>query len=497
MILMELYIALFLFSVLTFFSDRYARTYSLIISGGFLMLFLFYFSYRYWGLSAVHGALETIPISSAYGFNFSLQSSGLSAALVVVSIFVIFAAVFVSAGNYSSVFYGLIMLTMAGLVGLLLSANLLFFYIFWEVVLVPVYFLIGLYGTRKPDSVSLKFFVYTHIGSVLMLLSFFSLYTYYFYETSGSFSMSISSLMSPALFQTMPVFWRGFVFFGLFVAFLVKLPSFPLHSWLPDSYETAPYPVTIVLAGALSIMGGYGFFGILLPVAGVIPQSFLLAIIILGILSLIYFSLTAMSQLSMKRMIAYASAAAMGFVTISFGAGVLELQNSASPAIYNLAFAGGMYQILVHGLIMAFIFSSLYYITKSTGKEMIGSLGGIFREAPIISSFLLAGLLASLGLPGMAGFVAEFSVLAGIYSELGLWILLIIFAMLITASYHIWMAQRTLFGPYNEKLGNISDATVSASAILTVMMLAIIFLGVFPHSVFELFTNYASGVVIP
>ncbi|MCL4315050.1 MAG: NADH-quinone oxidoreductase subunit M [Candidatus Thermoplasmatota archaeon] len=497
MLMMELYIALFLLSVVTFLSGKNAKVYSLAVSGAFLLIFLFYFSYRYWGLSAVHGTLQTIPISPAYGFNFSLQSSGLSAVLVVIATFVIFAAIFVSSGNYSQVFYGLIMLTMSGLIGLLLSANLLFFYIFWEVVLVPVYFLIGLYGNRRSDTVSLKFFVYTHIGSVLMLLSFFSLYTYYFYETNGSFSMSISSLMNPALFETMPVFWRGFVFFGLFVAFLVKLPSFPLHSWLPDSYETAPYPVTIVLAGALSIMGGYGFFGILLPVVKVIPQGFLLALIVLGIISLIYFSLSAMSQLSMKRMMAYASAAAMGFVTISFGSGAIELQNSFSPSLYNLAFAGGMYQVLVHGLIMAMIFSSLYYVTKSTGKEMIGSLGGIFRGAPVISSFLLVGLLASLGLPGMAGFVAEFSVLAGIYGEIGMWILLIIFAMLITASYHIWMAQRTLFGPYNEVLGNIHDAGASSSAILTVMMLAIIFLGVFPHSVFELFTNYASGVVIP
>ncbi len=494
MLLLYLYISLFVLTVGTFFGGKYAKPYALIVTGLYFLIFLIYFISKFYTLNGVFNSMQSIPISSYYGFDFSLQLSGFSALLVLLSVAVTFIAVYISGTRYGKVFFGLEMLTMAGLVGLLLSANVLFFYIFWEVVLIPVYLLIGVFGKKNADSISLKFFVYTHIGSVLMLLSFFSLYTYQ-YENTGTFTMSISALLTPSLINSMPVFWRGFVFFGLFVAFLVKLPTFPLHSWLPDSYESAPYPVTIILAGALSIMGGFGLFGIMLPVISVVPASFSTVLIILGIVSLIYFSLAAMSQPSMKRMMAYASAAAMGFVTISFGTSALEIQNSVYSANYILDVTGGMYQILVHGLIMAFIFASLYYISRSTGKEMIGSLGGIFREAPILSAFLLAALLASLGLPGMAGFVAEFSVLAGIFPEVGMWIMLIIFAMLITASYHIWMAQRTLFGPYNENLGNISDSTPGSSVILTIIMMAIIILGVFPHYAFQLLSSYASGVI--
>lgn len=494
MLLLELYISMFILAAATFFTGRFSRPYALVVSGFYFLAFLVYSISQFYSLNGGFSAAETILISPYYGFNFTLQVSGFSALLVLLSLGVIFVAIFISDSRHGRVFFGLEMLTMAGLVGLLLSSNVLFFYIFWEVVLIPVYFLIGIFGGRNADSVSLKFFVYTHIGSVLMLLSFFSLYSYQ-YNNTGTFAMSLSSLVTPSLFQSMPEFWRLFVLFGFFVAFLVKLPSFPLHSWLPDSYEIAPYPVTIILAGALSIMGGYGLFGILLPVVSIMPYAFSVTLVVLGIVSLIYFSLAAMSQLSMKRMMAYASAAAMGFVTVSFGTSALEIQGNIYASNYMLDITGGMYQIMVHGLIMAFIFASLYYISRSTGKEMIGSLGGIFREAPILSSFLLAALLASLGLPGMAGFVAEFSILAGIYPEVGFWILLIIFGMLITASYHIWMAQRTLFGPYNENLGSIPDSSTASSAILVILLIIIVFLGVFPHYAFQLLSSYASGVI--
>ena len=220
---------MFILAAGTFFTGRFSRPYALVVSGVYFLAFLIYSISQFYSLNGGFSAAETILISPYYGFNFTLQVSGFSALLVLLSLGVIFVAVFISDSTHGRVFFGLEMLTMAGLVGLLLSSNVLFFYIFWEVVLIPVYFLIGVFGGRNADSVSLKFFVYTHIGSVLMLLSFFSLYSYQ-YNNTGTFSMSLSSLVTPSLFQSMPEFWRLFVLFGFFVAFLVKLPSFPLHS---------------------------------------------------------------------------------------------------------------------------------------------------------------------------------------------------------------------------------------------------------------------------
>ncbi|HLH86058.1 MAG TPA: proton-conducting transporter membrane subunit, partial [Thermoplasmataceae archaeon] len=242
-------------------------------------------------------------------------------------------------------------------------------------------------------------------------------------------------------------------------------------------------------AGGLSLMGGYGLFGILIQIAPVLSSGFLWLLISLGIASMVYFSLSAMMQRSLKRMMAYASAGAMGFVTLSFGAGLLSTSYNRT-----LELSGGMFQVIAHGLIMSLVFAALYFIRINTGRESIPTLGGIFREAPVVSTFLLAGLMASLGLPGMAGFIGEFSVLIGSFQIIGWLILIVIFAMIITASYHIWAAQRSLYGPYNETIGPIKDVGVSQLAVLSWLLVTIIILGVLPNLFFGILTPYVGGI---
>ncbi len=258
-----------------------------------------------------------------------------------------------------------------------------------------------------------------------MLLSILTLYNFYFIY-KGVYTFQMSLLLNPTFISThVPPFWRGLHAFrvpALLPCEVALIP--PLHSWLPDAYETAPYPGTVILAGALSLMGGFGLFGILLPIAQVFPAPLLGFLIFLGIVSLVYFSLVAMMQRNLKRMMAYASAGAMGFVTISFAAGILE-----NGYDMNLELAGGMFQIVAHGLIMAAVFTSLYYISEFTGHERIPSLGGLYREAPLASSMLLAALMASLGgLPGFAGFIGEFSIVVASFQVISWAIMLVIFA---------------------------------------------------------------------
>ncbi len=467
------------------------REYSLLASAAFLVLIIAYSVLRFHsGYTGGIISTQTYGLAPSLGIVFSTGVSGFSDALLILSAIVIFLSILITEkGKYGNSLYSFILIAETGLFGILISRDFLFFYIFWEVVLIPVYFIIAEYGGKDKDSVSLKFFVYTHIGSVFLLLSIFTVYTFH-YESTGVFTFEMGQLMVSNYFSTIPLFWRGFAIFGFLIAFLVKMPSFPVHSWLPDTYDTSPYPGTVILAGGLSIMGGYGLFGILMPVyssLGTITMDILMA---LGIISLVYFSLVAMMQQSMKRMMAFASAGAMGFVTLAFGAGLVETGYQA-----NLELAGGMFQIVAHGLIMALIFSTLYYIHRNTGHETIPSLGGIFREAPILSSFLLAGLLASLGLPGLAGFIGEFSILVGVFGAIGWIILVVIFAMIITASYHIWAAQKSLYGPYNETLGPIKDAEPATTAKLMGMLVVIFILGIVPNLIYGILLTYIGGIL--
>lgn len=497
MFFLALFIALILLSFITFFTGRFASIFSKISSAAIMVLTIAFAILAFpAGSSGGLVSTSTYAFSPELGIYFSIGVDGLTISLLVLSSIVSLVALLIAnRKEYNASFYGLMMLTESGLFGILLSRNFLFFYVFWEVVLIPMYFIIGRYGGERKDTVSLKFFVYTHIGSVFILLSVLTLLSFYYdFSSPHVFTLQMSALLNPAFINNsayLPIFWKDFVLFGFLLGFLVKLPSFPLHSWLPDSYTTAPYPGTVMLAGGLSVMGGYGLFGILLPIHSTIAPIVLWGLIALGIVSLLYFAFTAMFQMNVKRMMAYASASAMGFVIIAFAAGILD----STVSIKSIELSGGIFQIVAHGIIMALVFSAVYFISEKTGKENIYQMGGIHREMPWLSSFLLAGLLASLGLPGLAGFIGEFSIIAGVFQTLGWLIFLLILGMIITASYHIWTAQRTLYGPYNETLGKVSDASRKEIAILASVTLVIFILGVYPNLVFGVVSAYVGGFI--
>lgn len=470
---------------------RFTRAASLVTLAAVIIYSVLTFSSGYHGGFA---SVESFTLSSNAGINFSLGVSGFADTLLILTAIIIAASTFIASEKYGKNLFGLILLTEVGMFGLLISRDFLFFYVFWELVLVPVYFIIGKYGGPRKDTVSLKFFVYTHIASVFMLISIFVLYSYY-YLYSGTFSLEMGTLIgamqNPAFLSTIPIVSKGLILFGFMLSFMVKLPSFPVHSWLPDTYEEAPYPGTIILAGALSAMGGYGLFGIMYPFAHLIGSAGAMILVALGLISVTYFALTAMFQQSLKRMMAYASAASMGFVTIAFSSSLME------PGMENalLSASGGMFQIATHGIIMLLLFASIFYIAQKTGSDRIPSLGGIYREAPKVATLMLGGLLASLGLPGLAGFIGEFSILVGSFQYIGYWIFLLIFGMLITASYHIWAAQKSLYGPYNENLGNIQDVSKGEFSLLLLVFITILVLGVFPVLFYGPIQAYA-GVII-
>jgi len=505
MFLLAIFIISILVSIGSFAFTSRRKEYA-IISSAVVMVLTVVYSLLHFASSYSGGyvSVSNIALSTSTGIYFSTAVTGFTDWLLILGTVIIFIAALITKDNKDSrTMYSYILIAGAGLYGILISRNFLFFYIFWEVVLIPVYFMIGQFGGKNKDSASMKFFVYTQFGSLFILLAILTLYNFYSLSHSGVLTFQMSALLNTSFINTIPVLWKDFLIFGFLFGFLVKMPSFPVHSWLPDSYESAPFPGTVILAGGLSVMGGYGLFGILLPVSGIFSGTVLYVLILLGIISLIYFALTAMFQQSLKRMMAFASAAAMGFVTIAFGAGILEAGTISASAyasanIYNystfysgiLELSGGMFQIVAHGLIMAMIFATLYFITEKTGKQTMMNLGGIFREAPVLSSLFLAGLLASLGLPGLAGFIGEFSIFVGSFQAISWIIFFLIFGMIITASYHIWAAQKSLFGPYNENLGKIGDINSKEISILMGLLIMIFIIGIVPNLVYVPLVSY-------
>jgi NADH-quinone oxidoreductase subunit M len=378
-------------------------------------------------------------------------------------------------------FFVLLQFLLFSLVGLFTTRDFLLFYIFWEMVLIPTFFVIGIWGGKNKNYAAMKFFIYTHIGSVFMLLGIF---TMFFAEGASNFSMS--SLISGI--SSIPIPYQAFVLFGFLFAFLIKLPTAPLHSWLPDAYVEAPAEGTIFISSLLSKMGAFGLLIIFSPVymsssfAG--EEAIPIILIALGIFSLIYSALVALYQKDLKRMMSYASIGHMSFITLAVG-GFLYL-NGLNPLASQLLYYGAVFQLISHGIIIAMIFALVDTLENAAGTRQIPSLGGLARKLPVLSFFILAAFLASVAIPGFSGFVGEISILLGSYAVLKYYLILVLIGVVLTASYHVFALQKTIFGPYNEFLGDIRAR--KAELVVSILPLAVVMLlGIYPALIFHIF----------
>jgi proton-translocating NADH-quinone oxidoreductase chain M len=495
MFILYMLLAFLLTTISLFFSGKYAK----YISTGIISLFLIAFSiYSFMIFKSYSGSIisqYSFPIASLkiqglhVSILFSIGLTGFTDILVIMSFIVTLFSLLISSRDRPPEFFGLLMASGLGLVGVFVSRNLLFFYMFWEIVLIPIFFIISKYGTGSNRKSSLKFFIYTHIGSLFMLLSIFTL-SMYFYIDTGLITFQFSHLLNIKFIKTIPVYSFYFIIFGFLLSFLIKLPSFPLHTWLPDAHFDAPYPGTVMLSGGLLAMGGYGFFGILEPMGSLFPLYLIYFIIALGLISVVYFSFVAMMQTDLKKIAAYASITEMAFITISFGTSLLS---HGYARIMDLA--GGMYQLLSHALVNSFLLAALLFIKKRTGTVKIQSLYGINRQIPALATFLLISMFASLGLPSLPGFIGEFSVIVSAYQSIGMLTIIMVAGLLVTSSYFIWEAQRTVHGFFNERLGPIKDASRPELAILMLIFAINIFFGIYPTPSFKILTLYAAHIM--
>ncbi|MGC8992028.1 MAG: complex I subunit 4 family protein [Thermoplasmata archaeon] len=472
-----------LFTIIPLFTKKYAKLISTVLSGLFLLFILYIFIIKY-----DQTVIYTL-FSLSNGISFDVILNYFTLPLLLLVALVIFIAISYQDKNIENSYFSYVFFLEFSLIGVFLSYNLVFFYVFWELVLIPSYFMLGRWGGPRKDYTSLKFLIYTHVGSVFMLISIFIIGFY----SNSNFSYSVLSNVKNIPGPLIPI-----VLLGFFLAFFIKLPSFPFHSWAPDVYVESPTTSSMIFSGLLSKMGAFGIFVIFINKNGIgslLPSWVGILLIILGITSIVYSALVALAQKDLKRMVAYASIGHMGFITLSAGVFLYIAPLSQYMNGIRLVLTGGMFMIFAHGIIIPILFGSVGSVERSTGTRSMNDLGGITKMMPNLAFIMVGGFLASLGLPGFAGFISEFSVVIGSWIVLQYWSFVLIFGMVVVASYHIWALQKTLFGPYNNYLGKISDMLLNELWPMLLLLIIAFILGIYPYPIYHLFYNYSNILI--
>jgi NADH-quinone oxidoreductase subunit M len=356
-------------------------------------------------------------------------------------------------------YYALYLLLQIGMLGTFVSLDLFLFYIFWEVVLVPMYFLIGIWGGGRREYSAFKFFIYTLAGSLAMLLAILALYL-----RTHTFDLLVLAKMG----HTFDLAFQQLLFLGFFIGFAIKVPIFPFHTWLPDAHVDAPTPISVLLAGVLLKMGAYGFFRIAYPVFPAGAQWFGAIMAALGMINIVYGAFVAMAQTDFKRLVAYSSVSHMGFVLLGLSSFTIEGMH------------GAMLQMFNHGTITGGMFLLVGVLYDRAHTRDLGAFGGLGARVPVYAAFLMFFSLASLGLPGLSGFVGEFLSLIGTF---GVWpwqTTVSVLGVVIAAAYMLIVLQRVLLGPLNEKWRSMPDMTFRELVSLIPLLVITLGIGVYP-----------------
>ncbi len=422
---------------------------------------------------------------------------GLSILMVILTAIISFIAVFASWGIEKSVkgYFALLLLLDTGMMGVFVSLDFFLFYVFWELMLLPMYFLIGVWGGPRREYAAIKFFLYTLFGSVLMLLAMIALY----------FSVSVAdpatgekihtfnmlAMMNPAnydpgsLLAGLHTTWRYIAFIALFIGFAIKVPIFPFHTWLPDAHVEAPTAISVILAGVLLKMGTYGLLRVSYPMFPDATVHYQIPLAILAFINIVYGALCAMAQDDFKKLIAYSSISHMGIVLLGMA------------ALNTQGMTGAIFQMFNHGTITAMLFLIVGVIYDRAHTRGLNEFGGLMNQMPKYSGVMTVAFFAALGLPGLSGFISEAFSFLGAFQSATIRSITIAstIGIVLTAGYMLWTLQRVFLGSLPERWKSLPDINGRELFTLVPLAVIVIFLGIYPAPAINLMTSAVNTLV--
>jgi NADH-quinone oxidoreductase subunit M len=418
----------------------------------------------------------------SWGINYHVGVDGISMLLILLTSFLSVIAIL---GSWKYVkdrqlaFFCSLLLLETGMIGVFAAMDLFLFYLFWEVQLIPMYFLIGIWGGARRIYAAIKFFLYTFAGSVLMLVAIIGIV--WWYSTNAGITTFDIQALTQAGFPSSVALWA---FLGFFIAFAIKVPMFPVHTWLPDAHVEAPTAGSVILAGVLLKMGVYGMIRFCIGFFPEIAVQAAPVVMILSVIAIIYGACMSLIQPDMKKLVAYSSVSHMGFITAGLFA-------------FNLqGIEGAVIQMVNHGILTGALFQMVGFFYERTHTRLIKDYGGMAQPLPIAAAFFSLFVLGSLGLPGLNGFVGEFLILVGVFQYQIVFAVLASLGVILGAAYLLWMYQRTMFQELkNKKWLKLQDLNGRELVTLIPLAAMVLWIGLYPSPFLNMLHEPAAKIV--
>jgi NADH-quinone oxidoreductase subunit M len=439
----------------------------------FLLCIPFYAAFD--NTTAAMQFVERMPWIAAFNVEYYLGVDGISAPLILLTTFItplVVISGWDSISNRPAQYFAAFLILEGLMVGVFCALDGVLFYVLWEAMLVPMFLIIGIWGGERRVYATLKFFLYTFLGSVLMLVAFI-----YLYNKTGSFNF-FNFMELPLTLKE-----QQLIFIAFLLAFAVKVPMWPVHTWLPDAHVEAPTGGSVILAAILLKMGGYGFIRLSLPILPDGSAYFADMMIALSLIGVVYIGFVALMQKDMKKLIAYSSIAHMGFVTLGF----FLVWSISSGSGAELGMTGGIVQMVSHGLVSGAMFLCVGVLYDRVHSRQIADYGGVANTMPKFSGFMVLFALANAGLPGTSGFVGEFMVILASFKANFWYAFLAASTLILGAAYTLWMIKRVLYGEIaNKNVADLVDLQPREFLVLGILAVSVLLVGLWPAPLIDM-----------